>query len=159
MAAFTINSGEYNLHLHSYSHNSSNVYNMYSWTFIEYSEMYTLEGIVDNHPKTNNINNINNVNNINGIIVYSIMLKRRRNQLMDPKKINNYNKFLSTLDQTSNPTKTPKEPLTPDNTIKDEIDDIISTAQTSFSASHDSHYSQSLPSTLNFNLSMDRTMV
>ena len=66
------------------------------------------------------------------------MLKRRRNQLMDPKKINNYNKFLSTLDQTSNPTKTPKEPLTPDNTIKDEIDDIISTAQTSFSASHDS---------------------
>ena len=84
----------------------------------------------------------NNVNNINGIIVYNIMLKKRRNQLMDPKKINNYNKFLSTLDQTSNATsnatKIPKEPLTPDNTIKDEIDDIISTAQTSFSSSHDS---------------------
>lgn len=82
--------------------------------------------------------NVNNVNNINGIIVYSIMLKKRRNQLMDPKKINNYNKFLSTLDQTSSPSKTPKEPLTPDNTIKDEIDDIISTAQNSFNTNHDS---------------------
>lgn len=72
------------------------------------------------------------------------MLKRRQNQLMDPKKINKYNKFLSTLDQSTNLPKTSREPptgahnTTPDNTIKDEIDDIISNAQTSFNASHDS---------------------
>ena len=70
------------------------------------------------------------------------MLKKRRNQSMDPKKINNYNKFLSTLDQTSNATsnatKTPQEPATPDNTVKDDIDDIINATQTSFNASYDS---------------------
>ena len=72
------------------------------------------------------------------------MGNRTRTHSVDPKKINNYNKFLCTLDQTANSTKMPKEPplgahnATPDNSIKDEIDDIISTAQTSFNASHDS---------------------
>lgn len=61
-----------------------------------------------------------------------------RTHSVDPKRINNYNKFLCTLDQTANLTKTPKEPATPDNSIKDKIDDIINTAQTRFNASHDS---------------------
>ena len=72
------------------------------------------------------------------------MGNRTRTYSVDPKRINNYNKFLCTLDQTTNSTKTPKEPITsvhnttPENTIKHEIDDIISTAQTSFNAIHDS---------------------
>jgi SpoVK/Ycf46/Vps4 family AAA+-type ATPase len=66
------------------------------------------------------------------------MGNRRRTHSVDPKRINNYNKFLCALDKTANTTKTPKEPPPPDNAIKDEIDDIISTAQTSFNASHDS---------------------
>ena len=69
------------------------------------------------------------------------MGNRTRKHSVDPKKINNYNKFLCTLDQTANSTKTPQpaaHSTTPDNSIKDEIDDIISTAQTSFNASHDS---------------------
>ena len=66
------------------------------------------------------------------------MGNRTRTHSVDPKRINNYNKFLCTLDKTTNTTKTPKEPPTPDSSIKDEIDDIISTAQTSFNANHDS---------------------
>ena len=69
------------------------------------------------------------------------MGNRTRTHSVDPKRINNYNKFLCTLDQTANSTKTPNTSVhstTPDNSIKDEIDDIISTAQTSFNTSHNS---------------------
>lgn len=72
------------------------------------------------------------------------MGNRTRRHSVDPKRINIYNKFLCTLDQTTNSAKPPQEPVTglhnttPENTIKDEIDDIISTAQTSFNTSHDS---------------------
>ena len=76
-------------------------------------------------------------------VIYT-MGNRTRTHSVDPKKINNYNKFLCTLDQTVDSTKMLQEPVTPgahntppENTIKDEIDDIISTAQTSFNASHD----------------------
>ncbi len=52
------------------------------------------------------------------------MSNKHRKDLLDPMKINNYNKFLSTLDNTNKPTKE-EETLNPKEDIKNMVDKIV----------------------------------
>jgi SpoVK/Ycf46/Vps4 family AAA+-type ATPase len=53
-----------------------------------------------------------------------LMSNKHRKDLLDPMKINNYNKFLSTLDNTNKPTKE-EETLNPKEDIKNMVDKIV----------------------------------
>jgi AAA+ superfamily predicted ATPase len=91
---------------------------------------------------------INNVNNINENNIYNIMYNKRKNNTIDPKRINNYNKFLSTLDSGTivkpvnsfvfpqkNQIKT-EETVKTEEMVKSEIDKIIDKIHSNFSANN-----------------------
>ena len=68
------------------------------------------------------------------------MLNKRKKHIMDPKRISNYNKFLSTLDQTNiinvNPVElNNKKNLTTESDIKNELDKIIDRINNNFKIS------------------------
>jgi SpoVK/Ycf46/Vps4 family AAA+-type ATPase len=68
--------------------------------------------------------------------------RRRKNQIMDPKRVVTYNKFLSTLDQIPiaipdlSGNVTPPPGLTSDDDMKQEIDKLISRIQETFSTNN-----------------------
>ena len=67
------------------------------------------------------------------------MLNRRKKNIMDPKRISNYNKFLCTLDQTStNLAKLNFNNLKPEKDVKNEIDKVIDTINNNFKISEHS---------------------
>jgi SpoVK/Ycf46/Vps4 family AAA+-type ATPase len=91
---------------------------------------------------------INNINNINENNIYNIMHNKRKNNIIDPKRINNYNKFLSTLDSGTivkpvnsfvfpqkNQIKT-EETIKTEEMIKNEIDKIIDKIYSNFSVNN-----------------------
>ena len=68
--------------------------------------------------------------------------RRRKNQIMDPKRVVTYNKFLSTLDQIPisipdlSGNVTPPPGLTNDDDMKQQIDKLISRIQETFSTNN-----------------------
>ena len=70
------------------------------------------------------------------ILYYKNMLNRRKKNIMDPKRISNYNKFLCTLDQTSsNLVKLKFNNLKSEIDVKNEIDNIIDRINNNFKIS------------------------
>lgn len=68
------------------------------------------------------------------------MLNKRKKHIMDPKRISNYNKFLSTLDQTTIINVSPvelnnKKKITTESDIKNELDKIIDRINNNFKIS------------------------
>ena len=66
------------------------------------------------------------------------MLNKRKKNILDPMRINNYNKFLSSLDNTNSPKKETKleelkTTLNTDESIKNQIDKIIEKINNNFS--------------------------
>ena len=73
------------------------------------------------------------------ILYYKNMLNRRKKNIMDPRRISNYNKFLCTLDQTStNLANLTFNNLKTEEHVKNEIDKVIDTINNNFKISEHS---------------------